>query len=71
VGVDPHERFEQCDEARYVKDDIGMEVLDLHLVVVEDPVYEWMKGQPKLALVEGRGHDNFIVLGSGHLALNF
>jgi hypothetical protein len=54
-----------------VKDDIGMEVLDLHLVVVEDPVYEWMKGQPKLALVEGRGHDNFIVLGSGHLALSF
>lgn len=29
VGVDPHEHFTKCDEACYVMDDVGMEVLDL------------------------------------------
>jgi hypothetical protein len=26
VGVDPHERLAQCDEACYVEDDVGVEV---------------------------------------------
>lgn len=29
VGVDPHELFAQRDEAHYVKNDVGMEILDL------------------------------------------
>jgi hypothetical protein len=61
----------QHDEARYVKDVIGMKVLDLHLVVVEEPVHERMKGRPESTLVEVGEHNHFIVPMVGHFALGF
>jgi hypothetical protein len=51
VGINAHERFTQQNESRYVEDDIGMEVLDLYLVVVEEPAHEQMKGQPEPTLI--------------------
>lgn len=45
-------------------------VLDHHLVVVEEPTHERMKGQSEPMLVEKRKHDHFIP-GAGHLALGF
>jgi hypothetical protein len=54
-----------------VEDDIGMKVLDLHLVVVEEPVHERMKGRSEPTLVEVREHNHFIVPMAGHFALGF
>lgn len=45
------------------------EVLDLHLIVVEEPTQEQMKGQLEPMLVEGRKHDYFIIPGARHLTL--
>jgi hypothetical protein len=46
-----------------------MEVLDLHLVVMEDPSHEVMQGQAKPALVEGRKNDHLVVPRTRHLTL--
>lgn len=54
-----------------MEDGIGMKVLNLPLVVLEESKHEQMKRQPKPTLVEGRKHDHFIVPRAGHLALGF
>jgi hypothetical protein len=54
-----------------VKDGVGMEMLDLQLVVKEQPPNERMQGWPEAALVEGCEHNHLIIPWPRHLALIF
>jgi hypothetical protein len=46
-----------------MEDGVGVEILDLQLIVVEYPPYEGTKGQAKPMLVAGRKHDTSSSLG--------
>jgi len=58
VGTNPQEPLTQGDERRNVLDPIRIKVLQLHLVVLQQPLKELMSGHGESSLVEeSKGHD--------------
>jgi hypothetical protein len=61
MRLDPQEPLAQHDEGRDLLDPVGVEVLQLYLVVVEKPTEEWMRGHPESALMEVREGNNIAI----------
>jgi hypothetical protein len=61
VRFNPQEPLTQLDEGRDLLDPIQIEVLQLNLVVMEEPPEEGMRGHPKPALMEVREGDNVAI----------
>ena len=58
VGTNPQEPLTQGDECRNVLDPIRSEVLQLHIVVIQQPPKELVGGDGESLLVEvSEGHD--------------
>ena len=58
MGTNPQERLTQGDERRNVLDPIGSKVLQLHLVVIQQPSKELVSRYGESPLMEeSKGHD--------------
>ena len=58
VGINPQEPLTQGDERRNVLDPIGSKVLQLHLVVIQQPPKELVGGGGEFSLVKAsEGHN--------------
>jgi hypothetical protein len=45
MGFNPQETFTQCDEARYVQDSVGIQIMEWNPVSKEEPAEERMRGK--------------------------
>jgi hypothetical protein len=67
VGFNPQESLAQHDESRDVLDPIWVEMLQLDLVVVEEPPKEGMRGCHEPTPVEVRDGDDVTIARHRHL----
>ena len=61
VGDDPQESLTQGDERRHVLDPIGVEVLQLYLVIEQQSSKESVGGGGELALMEAHERDDIAI----------
>ena len=61
VGTDPQESLTQGNERRHVLDSIGIEVLQLNLVVVQQPPKKFVSRGSKPPLMEVHEQDNIAI----------
>jgi hypothetical protein len=61
VRFDPQESLTQHDEGCDLLDPIRVEVLQLYLIVMEEPLEEGMKGRPKPTIMEVREGDDVAI----------
>jgi hypothetical protein len=54
VGFDPQEAFAQRDEACYVQDSVGIQIVKLNPISKEEPAEEWMQRKRKSVEKEGK-----------------
>jgi len=57
VGIDPQETLTQGNKCRHMLDTIGGKMLQLHLVIIQQPPKKSMRGYGKSPLMkDGKGH---------------
>jgi hypothetical protein len=47
MGFNPQETFTQHDEACYVQDSVGIQIMEMNPISKEEPAEEWMWGKRK------------------------
>ena len=58
VGIDPQQTLTQGNKRRHVLNTVGGKMLQLHLVIIQQPLKKSMRGYGKPPLMkDGKGHD--------------
>ena len=58
MGIDPQETLTQGNKRRHVLNTVGGKMLQLHLVIIQQPLKKSMRGYGKSPLMkDGKGHD--------------
>ena len=68
MGIDPQETLTQGNKRRHMLNPVGSKMLQLHLIVIQQPPKESMRGYRKSPLMED-GERNDIPFGRHRLTL--
>jgi len=58
MGIDPQETLAQGNERRHVLNPIRSQMLQLHLIIIQQPPKETMRGYPEPPLMEDGERDD-------------